>query len=133
MRTNEKQTIFCLKIFIYMLWPTCAWATGVTLGETLATVPFLAWVMVFMLSTISGLAALLNRLKDETPAKPRLFIAAHMLGSVVAGLLIFFSLTGTGVGDFAIAAAISTAAYAGARFLDARADRLVTKPKEADD
>lgn len=132
MRTTEKQTIFCLKVVIYLLWPTCAWATGVTLGETLATVPALAWTMVFMLSTISGLAALLNRLKDDTPKKLRLFVTSHMLGSALAGLLIFFMSTGAGVADFYQAGLIATAAYAGAKFLDAAADRLVTKIKEAE-
>jgi len=105
----------------------------VTLAETLATVPLLAWTMVLMLSTISGLAALLNRLKDETPMRLRLFVAAHMLGSALAGTLIFFISAGAGVADFYQAGLIATAAYAGAKFLDAASDRLVTETKEKND
>lgn len=130
MRTNERQTLLCLQLIVYLLWPACAWATGVTLGETLATVPLLAWMMVFILSTVSGLAALLNRLKDSTPPKLRLFVASHMLGSALSGLLIFFISTGAEVGDFYQAGLIATAAYAGAKFLDAAADKLVKKTKE---
>ena len=129
MYKNENQTLNCLKAIVYLLWPATAWATGVTLGDTLATVPLLAWVMVFMLSTVSGLAALLNRLKDNTPLKLPLFVASHMLGSALSGLLMFFMSTGAGLGDFYQAGLIAIAAYAGATFLDAAAEKLVSKTK----
>lgn len=45
----------------WMLWPLCTWAASVTLGTTLGSVPLNAWVAVFLLSSVSGLLALLQR------------------------------------------------------------------------
>lgn len=58
------------------------------------------------------------------------FATAHMLGSILAGLLVFFIGSGAGVQDFYQAAFIAVGAYAGARFMDTAADKLVTKTKE---
>ena len=57
----HNNTLRAIKAVVYTLWPATTWAAQITLGNTLATVPALAWLMVFILSTVSGLAALLNR------------------------------------------------------------------------
>ena len=117
----------CLKGIVYLLWPATAWATGITLGTTLNDVPALAWVMVLILSTVSGLAALLNRLKTEMPARLVPFVAAHMLGSLVAGVLTFFISESSDIADMAEAVAIGLASYAGAALMDKWAAKFADK------
>lgn len=129
-----------LQTILLWLWAPSAYATTVTLGTSLASVPALAWALVCVLSSVSGLAALLNRIKDLQPARPALFMAAHMLGSMLAGALTFLALQGFGgVNDFLQTVVISVAAYAGATLLDSAADtlnarvRTLSKPQEKSD
>lgn len=117
----------CLKAIVYVLWPTTAWATSITLGTTLHEVPLLAWLMVVILSTLSGLAALLNRIKSEMPTRLVLFVAAHMLGSLVAGGLVFLASEGIDAPDMVEAVSIALAAYAGAALMDKWAARFAEK------
>lgn len=117
----------CIKAIVYLLWPATAWATGITLGDTLTTVPLLAWLMVCILSAISGLAALLNRIKVDVPQRLVAFVIAHMMGSMLAGLLMFFVSEGANLPDMAEAVAIALAAYAGAALMDKWAAKLIDK------
>lgn len=116
-----------LRFTIFLLWPMTAWATSVTLGTTLGEVPVLAWSMVFILSLISGLAALLTRWREADPTKPILFAVSHMLGSLLAGFLMFLVAEILNRPDFEEAALIAVAAFAGARLIDAAAVRLITQ------
>lgn len=125
--TRNTTVLSCLKLIIYLLWPTTAWATGITLGTTLTEVPLLAWLMVIILSAVSGLAALLNRIKVDTPVNLTVFVLAHMLGSIVAGVVTFFLSEGADLPDMAEAPAIALAAYAGAALMDKWAARFVEK------
>lgn len=125
--TRNTTVLSCLKLIIYLLWPTTAWATGITLGTTLTEVPLLAWLMVIILSAVSGLAALLNRIKVDTPVNLTVFVLAHMLGSIVAGVVTFFLSEGADLLDMAEAPAIALAAYAGAALMDKWAARFVEK------
>lgn len=119
--------LVCLKFIVFLLWPITCWATGITLGTTLNEVPLLAWLMVLILSTVSGLAALLNRIKTEMPARLVPFVAAHMAGSLVAGVLAFFAAEQMDAPDMAEAVSIALAAYAGAAFMDKWSARFVDK------
>lgn len=119
--------LLAIKCVVYTLWPMSAWATAITLDRTVAAVPWLAWLMVLLLSTVSGLAALLSRLRQEMPARMWVFVAAHMLGSVLAGLLTFFAAEGADVNDFAEAVVIGLAAYAGAKLMDRWSDKFVER------
>lgn len=122
--------VLALKCIVYLMWPVSAYATGITLGTTMASVPSLAWVMVLLLSTISGLAALLSRLREETPTRVFVFVMAHMLGSILAGMLVFFACEGAELNDFVEAVSIGLAAYAGAKLMDRWSDKFVTKTTE---
>lgn len=122
-----RKWILAIKCIVYTLWPMSAWATAITLGETVAAVPSLAWLMVLVLSTVSGLAALLSRLRDEAPPRVAVFVLAHMLGSVLAGVLTFFATEGADVNDFAEAVAIGLAAYAGAKLMDRWSAKFVER------
>jgi amino acid transporter len=123
----KRSLLLSLQTIVYMLWPVTAWATGVTIGATLTEVPVLAWVMVLILSTVSGLAALLNRIKTDLPERLPLFIAAHMLGSVLAGLLTFFVGESADIPDMAEAVSVALASYAGAALMDKWAATFAAK------
>lgn len=123
----SRTSLAALKFVVYLLWPATAWATQITIGQTLADVPLLAWLMVFILSTVSGLAALLNSLKLELPKRWPVFIGAHMLGSWLAGVLLFFGLEGAETADLVEAVAIGLGSYAGARLMDKWSDTFVSK------
>lgn len=125
--TGNATVLTCLKLIIYLLWPTTAWATGITLGTTLTEVPILAWLMVIILSAVSGLAALLNRIKVDAPVNLFVFVLAHMMGSLLAGFVTFFMAEGANLPDMAEAPAIALAAYAGAALMDKWAARFVDK------
>lgn len=123
----HKRSLAAVQAIIYTLWPTTIWAAQITLGESLSSVPGLAWLMVFILSTVSGLAALLNRLKTETPPRLAVFVAAHMLGSWLAGVITFFGVEVLDQHDLLEAVAIALGAYAGARAMDRWSDSFVDK------
>ena len=114
-----------LRVIVWLLWPATTWATSITLDATLAAVPALAWLMVLVLSCVSGLAALLARWNESEPEKPRLFAAAHMAGSLLFGLVVFLACENADLADFAEAMFIAIGAYAGARGMDAVSKRLV--------
>ena len=117
--------LLAIKAIVYTLWPITAWATAITLGETMSGVPLLAWLMVSVLSTVSGLAALLSRLRDDTPPRLLVFVVSHMLGSIVSGFVVFLACEGANLDDFVEAVSIALAGYAGAKLMDRWSDKLV--------
>jgi hypothetical protein len=117
--------IIVIKVCVWTMWPVTAYATAITIGETLVSVPLLAWLMVLLLSTVSGTAALLNRLKLETPSRPVMFAISHMMGSWVSGALTFLAAEAFDVHDMTEAVAIGLAAYSGAKLMDRWSDRFV--------
>lgn len=122
-----KQTLWALKLVVYLLWPVTAWATQITLADTLMAVPGLAWAMVFILATVSGLAALLNALKAGLPPKWAIFVAAHLMGSWLAGILVFFAMEQADIADMTEAVSIGLGSYAGARLMDKWSEFLIRK------
>lgn len=128
---THKKTLIAVQAILYALWPTTIWAARITLGESLSTVPLLAWLMVFILSTVSSLAALLNRLKVDTPPRLPLFVASHVVGSWLAGCLVFFAAEALDeswdLHDMIEAVAIALGSYAGARLMDRWADSFVNR------
>lgn len=119
--------LICIKTIVYMLWPTAVFAASITLGDTLHEVPLLAWLMVLIVSTLSGLAALLNRIKNDMPQNLALFVIAHMAGSLLAGLLTFLACEQADLADMAEAVSIALAAYAGAALMDKWAAKFADK------
>lgn len=122
-----KQTLWALKLVVYLLWPVTAWAAQITLADTLMAVPGLAWAMVFILATVSGLAALLNALEAGLPPKWAIFVAAHLMGSWLAGILVFFAMEQADIADMTEAVSIGLGSYAGARMMDKWSEFLVRK------
>jgi hypothetical protein len=93
----------------------------------MASVPLLAWLAVILLSSISGLAALLSRLKEETPKALPTFVAAHMLGSLLAGMIAFFGAEASDQHDLIEAIIIALFAYAGAKLVDLLASKVMKR------
>ena len=122
-----KNALRVLKCIVYTLWPMTAVATQVTLGDTLLAVPNLAWLMVFILSTVSGLAAVLNALKGAIPARWVIFVSAHMSGSWLAGLLVFLAVESSNVPDLLEAVLIGLGSYAGAKLMDKWSDTVLSR------
>lgn len=117
----HNKALRAVQLVVYLLWAPTAWATNITLGSTLVGVPPLAWLMVIILSTVSGLAALLNRLKVDTPPRLAFFLSAHMVGCWLAGILIFLAsevMSPPGTHDFIKIIAIVLGSYGGAQLMD---------------
>jgi hypothetical protein len=139
-----KVYIQALSALFWVIWPLSTLAAGVTIGNTLGDVPLSAWVVVLVLSAISGVMALLQRmsaamvleqqlgwaLPEDRPAIERalaglalpkgwrLFVTWHMAGAVLTGVMTFLLLQATTMNDYLEAVAIALASYGGARLFD---------------
>lgn len=116
-----------LKGIIYVLWPATVWASGLALNDAMKAVPLFAWLTVFVISMLAGLAALLNRLRDEMPPRLGLFIGAHMVSSLLAGVLTFFISERADLDGMTEAISVALAAYAGAAALDKLAAKFIDR------
>jgi hypothetical protein len=110
--------LVCFKAIVWVLWPLTAVATSVTLDQTITRVSLTAWLLVFVLSGMSGLGALLNRLKDGLPPLLVLFVSSHMVCSLLAGLLGFFLAETAGIPGMAEPIVIIAFGYGGAAAID---------------
>lgn len=119
---THKRSLGAVQAVTWLLWSNVAYAAQVTLSGSLTNVPAAAWMMVFILSTVSSLAALLSRLKIDTPPRVGLFVASHVLGSWMAGLLCFLAVEAVGdtyvIHDFVEVILIALASYGGAQLMD---------------
>lgn len=127
LKIAHNRTLVAIQAIIYTLWPSTIWAAQITLGSSVAAVPALAWLMVFILSTVSSLAALLSKLRTETPPRLGMFVAAHVLGSWVAGVLLFFVGEAFDMHDFLEVGVIALGSYAGAQLMDRWAVALTNR------
>lgn len=135
-----------LSALLWFLWPLSTLAASVTIGDTLGSVPPRAWAAVLVLSVVSGLMALLQRMSlaisleqqiDRTRTVPelhakvlaqlesvqiptgwRLFVTWHMAGAVLTGVLSFLAMESTEINDFLESVVIALCSYGGARFFD---------------
>jgi hypothetical protein len=129
-----RQAISVARISTALLWPATTWAASVTLSQTINSVPASAWVIVFVLATVSGLVSLLQRLKDEM-MKPegetqirrawKWFTAAHLAGALFMGLLSFLIAEAFDLKDYWEAIFIALMSWAGARAVDRLSDGLI--------
>jgi hypothetical protein len=86
-----------LRDSLWFLWPAAVSASPLTFGQSIEQVTAFEWVLVAVLSTLSGVTALLLRISNqvnEDPPRPInhlwLLAASHMCGSWLAGLMAFF-------------------------------------------
>lgn len=134
-----RDAIRTLHAIVLILWPLSAAAAAGSLGSTLASHSFLDWASVGLLSTVSGLVALLTRIKKnmeaailEAAGEPyeksdkillrwQVFAVYHMAGCYMAGFLGFFFGEYLDWDGYMHAIAISLFAWLGATLLDAMA------------
>lgn len=122
-----------LSIALYcFVTPVVAAATGVTLQQTIDTITPAVAALVLTLSSVLGLASLLNQLKDATPPRLWLFIFAHMVSSWAGGIFAFAIGEWYEWNDWAEVALICACAYAGARSLDLLRDRVLAMLPSSD-
>lgn len=113
-----KNLFLFFKLTLAVLWPTTIYAAQMTLGENLAAIPPSSILITMLLSTLSGLTSLLNRLKKEYEEHGdvkniRLFIASNLMGSNLAGLLAFLATSHMNTDVTLQAGAIILAAFGG--------------------
>ena len=110
----------------------------IVFGQGFLLIPALAWIAVWILSTLAGVAALLLRVsarldmqeKGIEPVQRKnmlIFAAAHMFGSWVAGLLVFLGALHLNQPEWLVGVVILVASFAGAKFLEKGADLLYKK------
>lgn len=58
----QARFIHILTVITWLMWPLCTYAASVTIGSSLGDVPLNAWISVIVLSAVSGLVALLQRM-----------------------------------------------------------------------
>lgn len=129
-----RQAILVARISTALLWPATTWAASVTLSQTINSVPASAWVIVFVLATVSGLVSLLQRLKDvmmkpegETQIRKawKWFTTAHLAGALFMGMLSFLIAEAFDLKDYWEAIFIALMSWAGARAVDRLSDGLI--------
>ena len=123
MRKELKQAIMAAKLGLCLLWPLTATAATITFGERMTAIPALAIVMTLLLSTLSGVTALLHAMKKEYEQNKQvdrlwLFVSSKLLGSNLAGLLMFFGAEHFGMAETTEAAAICLAAFGGGPLIE---------------
>lgn len=123
MKKELKQALVVSKVTLALLWPTVAWASAITFGESMASIPLLAILMTFTLSTLSGVTGLLHAMKQEYEKKGAidrlwLLIFLKLFGSNTAGVAMFFIAESAGMDDAKQAVAIIVASFGGTWFLE---------------
>ena len=117
------------------MWlPGIALASTVTIAKTLEGMTLTALAIVFVLSTLSGATALIQRIDrelresvDKKLPRPTLFAAAHMLGSWMAGALAFLIAEGQDVNDWLELGIIIVASFAGAKFIESISEKYLAQ------
>lgn len=130
------------KIVLFLLWPlsvTAAVVTGTV--DPFIGVTGVHVLVMLVISTLSGLTALTIRIdselkrhkdKDKSLPRPVLFVASHMLGSWLAGVL---SVAIAQQNDFSIWAQISiviAASFSGAKFVEKISEFYIGKIQEVE-
>lgn len=137
---TPRDTVILLRTIVITLWPVATLAASQGLGTVMYGISVLDWMSLATLSFVSGLVALLNRIRRSLEAaalisvgRPAIdgdlqripwwvFAIGHMAGSMLAGMLAFFFCNWQEWNAFLEAIAIALASYTGARFADQMAD-----------
>lgn len=110
-------------VLALLLLLLAAAAHAAPFGTGLKDLPTSSWVLTLVISTLAGALALLNRIREELRVNGALrwgglFVSAHMLGSWLAGLLVFLLSISLGWSEAATAIAIIAASFGGAVFIE---------------
>lgn len=134
-----------MRLIVLLLWPISALAASQSLGAALGDVTLADWLSLVVLSTVSGLVALLQRVRASVEAAVhaaagreardadrvlidwRLFAAAHMSGALFAGAMAFLLASAVELNAHLAAAVIALASWSGAKLADKWADAVGDK------
>lgn len=130
---------------LMLIWCGQAWAAANSLGQTLGAITVADWVSLTMLSFVSGLFALLHRVRKSFEAMALaaagkdhsiddlaygpwwLFALCHMTGALFVGFLVFSFCEAVDVNSYLEAAYIAATSWGGAKFADKLADGLADR------
>ena len=130
------ESVSMIRVVALGLWPTSVLAAGESLGATLGATSFADIVALLILSGVSGLVALLHRVRRSMEAAAvndlagkqqidwRVFAGCHMAGAMFMGLMMFFICEAGDLNNYLEAALISLASWSGAKLADRLADGL---------
>ena len=139
---NVTQLIRMVRWAVLLVWPMTTWAAANTIGSVLGAVTASDWVSVFILTFVSGLVALLHRVRKSLEAAAaaahgaqassedqqlipwRWFAVCHMTGAMFVGIVTFFVCSSFGVEPYSEAAIISLLSWTGAKLADRAAGAL---------
>ncbi|RYF54976.1 MAG: hypothetical protein EOO27_22305 [Comamonadaceae bacterium] len=120
------RTLAALKAFGVAAWPPSVIAAQITFGQAVEKITSLEWMLVLVLTTLSGGTALLIRISAQINEAPpdavvppvrnlALLIAAHMGGSWLAGLMAFFSAAHFGMPGLLVGFFVPAVSFGGAK------------------
>lgn len=120
------RTIATLKAIAVLVWPPSVLAAQVTFGEAAEAVTLLEWVLVLVLSSLSGGTALLIKVSGQINDAPPdslvppirnlpLLIGAHMAGSILAGFMAFFASTHLSMPGLLVGLIVPAISFGGAK------------------
>lgn len=136
---DTRDMLNMMRTVLLVAWPVSAFAATQSLGNALTSISSSDWASLVTLSFISGLVALLYRVRKSLEAAAAhnknddadlqlipwwIFAAAHMAGAMFVGALLFFLCEWLGVNPFLEAAVIALASWSGAKLADKLADGL---------
>lgn len=134
---TARDTIAMLRAITLCLWPVATFAAGESLGATLGTITLADWLSLFLLSGVSGLVALLHRVRRSLEAAALnepggerqliswwLFALCHMAGALFVGAVAFMVCEAADINNYLEAAAIALSSWSGAKAADKWADGM---------
>lgn len=131
-----------LRVIVVSLWPITTFAASQSLGDAMYGITLRDWVSLFLLTSVSGLVALLNRVRKSLEAAARLergaefergdlqvipwwvFAVVHMAGAMFVGAVAFFLCEWIDVNSYLEAPAIALTSWGGAKYVDKWADAI---------
>lgn len=124
------KTLAFIKAGVACLWPASVWAASQTFGQAVEKVTLLEWVLVLVLSSLSGGTALLIKISAQINNAPPdalvppirnlpLLAAAHMAGSILAGFMAFFAAAHMGMPGLLVGLIVPAISFGGAKACEA--------------
>ena len=130
--------IFALvKLLVFLLWPLSVSAAVVAGAiDPFTGVTMIHVLVMFIISTLSGLTALTIRIDSELKKhnaenlpRPKLFVSSHMLGCWLAGVLAVAIAQQNSFGIWAQISIVIAASFSGAKFVEKVSEIYVGKVK----
>lgn len=136
---NTRFVIVCLRTLLVFMWTPAVLATSMLVLDGAITIPLAMLVLAMLVASLSGTTALVLRIDSELRKspdaklpRPWLFASAHMLGSWLAGTLAFILSQQWKSDVWVTLGLVLVASFMGAKFIEAIAEKYLTKPLPED-